>query len=228
VTTPAHAAVALPGVEEAMRWRERTCHAMIVGMTSHTLSFAVRPTLIGEKVLLRPVAVTDTPGLVELLNEPDVRRLTGTHTRVPPEMERERAEQWYSSRAEQDDRLDLAIVEQTTGGYVGEVVLNELDVDNRSCGFRIALVGPRTFSRGYGTEATRLILAHAFDAVGVHRVELEVFAFNPRARHVYEQVGFVHEGTKRQALQWQGEWVDSHLMAILAEDWFTHRGRRRF
>ena len=200
---------------------------MIVAMTSIALSFAVKPTLLGEKVLLRPVAVTDTPGLVELLNDPEARRLTGTHTRVWSETERERAEQWYASRAEQTDRLDLAVVERSTGGYVGEVVLNELDPDNRSCGFRIALVGPRVFGRGFGTEATRLILAHAFETVGVHRVELEVFEFNPRARHVYERVGFVHEGTKRQALHWHGEWVDTHIMAVLADDWAAHRGRPR-
>lgn len=180
---------------------------------------------LGEKVLLRPVVVTDAPGLVELLNDPEARRLTGTHTRVPSEAERERAEQWYASRAEQTGRLDLAVVERSSDGYVGEAVLNELDPDNRSCGFRIALVGPRVFGRGFGTEATRLVLAHAFQTVGVHRVELEVFEFNPRARHVYEQVGFVHEGTKRQALHWHGEWVDTHIMAILADDWAAHRGR---
>ena len=66
-----------------------------------------------------------------------------------------------------------------------------MDADNRSCVFRIALIGSRVFGRGFGTEAIRLILAHAFDTVGVHRVELEVYSFNPRARHVYEQVGAV-------------------------------------
>jgi RimJ/RimL family protein N-acetyltransferase len=57
----------------------------------------------------------------------------------------------------------------------------------------------------------------------VHRVELEVHAFNPRARHVYEKAGFVREGTKRQALLWDGEWVDTHLMAMLAPDWEASR-----
>src|SRR5262245_27634180 len=137
---------------------------MIVTMTSAVLSFAVRPTLVGEKVLLRAITVIDAPGLVELLNDPEVRRLTGPRVPVSPETEREHAERWYASRAEHDDRLDLAIVEHATGGYVGEVVLNELDADNRSCGFRIALVGPRAFGRGLGTEATELILAHAFEA----------------------------------------------------------------
>jgi RimJ/RimL family protein N-acetyltransferase len=46
-----------------------------------------------------------------------------------------------------------------------------------------------------------------------------VFDFNPRARHVYEKAGFVHEGTKRDALRWDGKWIDCHCMALLDRDW---------
>jgi RimJ/RimL family protein N-acetyltransferase len=177
-------------------------------------SFADKPTLRGDLVLLRPVGPEDVPGLVELLHDQESSRLTGSHGEFSLEV----AERWYATRGEHDDRLDLAIVELESADYVGEVVLNELDPVNRSCGFRISLVGPRAFGRGYGTEATRLVLDHAFDVVGLNRVELEVYDFNPRARHVYEKVGFTHEGTKRQALHWDGQWVDAHLMAMLAED----------
>jgi RimJ/RimL family protein N-acetyltransferase len=68
------------------------------------------------------------------------------------------------------------------------------------------------------------VLAHAFERVRVHRIELVVFSFNPRARRVYEKVGFVAEGTRRQALLWDGEWVDAQVMGILAEEWSRHRG----
>ena len=185
-----------------------------------TLSFADKPVLAGEKVTLRPVTVDDAPGLLELLADPESSRLTAT--RLGPD--RETAERWYATRAEHEDRLDLAIVENTTGAYVGEVVLNDLHADNRSCGFRISLVGPRVFGRGYGTEATRLVLRHAFETVGIHRVELDVYAFNPRARHVYEKVGFVLEGTKREALLWDGEWIDADVMAMLESDWRARPG----
>ncbi len=58
-------------------------------------------------------------------------------------------------------------------------------------------------------------MGHAF-AVGLHRVELDVYAFNTRARHVYEKLGFVLEGTKRQALRFDDGWVDCHVMGLLA------------
>jgi RimJ/RimL family protein N-acetyltransferase len=183
-------------------------------------SFAGKPTLTGTRVLLRPVSAADAAGLFELVNDPEGSRLTGTHA----EFTFEQVERWYATRADHDDRLDLAIVDLAGGGYVGEVVLNDLDQYNHSCGFRISLIGPRAFGRGFGTEATRLAVAHAFESVGLHRVGLEVYDFNPRARRVYEKVGFTYEGTSRQALYWDGEWVDAHLMALLASDWAEHRG----
>jgi len=180
-----------------------------------TLSFAAKPTIVGDRITLRPVAVGDVPALMEMLADPEGNRLTGTRATFT----REQLERWYGTRGEQEDRIDFAVVENETGMYLGEVVLNELDVENRACGFRISLLGSRVFGRGFGTEATRLALAHAFDTVGVHRVELDVYAFNPRARHVYEKVGFVLEGTKREALWWDGEWIDAHVMAMLESDW---------
>ena len=192
-------------------------------MTETKPSLADKPTLSGELTVLRPVGIADVPGLIEMLKDPESMRLTGSH--VSPEPDVAFAENWYATRSDHDDRLDLAIIERASGRYVGEVVLNELDTDNCSCSFRICLVGPRAFGRGFGTEATRLILTHAFETAGVNRVELEVYAFNPRARHVYEKAGFVHEGTKRQALRWDGEWVDAHMMAALADDRARAEGR---
>lgn len=195
----------------------------MIAAVSSKISFGEKPTLTGDLVVLRPVRVADAPALAAAALDPDVDRLTGTHTRFSLEA----LERWYSSRAEHDDRLDLAIVERATGESVGEVVLTELDVHNRSCSFRIALFGRRFFGRGLGTEASRMILGYAFETVGVHRIELEVYAFNPRARRVYEKIGFVHEGTKRDALCWDGEWIDAHTMALLGDEWVTHRGHLR-
>lgn len=176
------------------------------------LSFAIKPTLTGNLVALRPVTEEDARGLASV--DAETLRLTGTHgTATFEELKR-----WYHSRADHDDRVDLSIIERATRRWIGEVVLNDLDAANNSCGFRILLAAENDYGRGFGSEATRLVLAHAFDTVGLHRVELEVYDFNPRARRVYEKVGFVYEGTKRQALRWGEEWVDAHLMAMLDSD----------
>jgi RimJ/RimL family protein N-acetyltransferase len=182
------------------------------------LSFADKPTLTGDLVTLRPLTQADLPAVMAGLDDAESMRLTGTHAQFTTEQVATALRDW----SVRDYRVDLAIIERATGQHAGEVVLNGLDQDNQSCGFRIALLTPYT-DRGLGTEATRLILGYAFDTIGVHRVELEVFAFNPRARRVYEKVGFVYEGTKRQALRWQGEWIDTLVMAMLADDWAAHR-----
>nr|MDT0662162.1 GNAT family protein [Micromonospora sp. DSM 115978] len=185
---------------------------------SSGISLAEKPTLVGAAVTLRPVRASDAVGLAAV--HPETIRLTGTHRTHTVEV----LERWYDSRGGLDDRLDLAIVEPERDEWLGEVVLTELDRDNMSCGFRILLAGPEVYDRGYGTEATRLMLGHAFENVGLHRIELEVYAFNPRARRVYEKVGFRYEGTRRQALRWDDEWIDAHLMAVLADEWAEHRG----
>ncbi len=72
--------------------------------------------------------------------------------------------------------------------------------------------------RGYGTEAMQAVVDHAFDEVRLHRLELGVFDFNPRAQRVYEKVGFIAEGLQRDALLWDGQRHGSIMMSILATD----------
>jgi hypothetical protein len=110
-------------------------------------------------------------------------------------------------------------VDKQRSQCVGEVVLNEWNENNQSCNFRTVL-GPAGRNRGLGTEATRLIIGYGFERLGLHRISLEVYSFNPRARRVYEKVGFVAEGM----LRYNGDWVDATVMSILADEWAGHRG----
>lgn len=181
---------------------------------------AEKPTLRGKRVLLRPVGAQDVDSLLTAINDPEIRRLTGSHGGphdADPAEQRRAVHEWYTTRGQHSDRLDLAVVDRGTGRSAGEIVLNQLDRANRSCNLRIMLV-PASVDRGLGTEAMSLLLDHAFDTVGLHRISLEVFPFNPRARHVYEKVGFVVEGVMRDALYWDGEWVTAITMSILSND----------
>ncbi|WP_049572851.1 GNAT family N-acetyltransferase [Nonomuraea sp. SBT364] len=180
--------------------------------------FADKPVLVGSRVTLRPVGPEHAEGLFELVSDAEVRRLTGSHGEIDLEASR----RWCATRADHDDRLDLAIM--AGDAYVGEVVLNEYDPANLSCNLRIALLGSRVFGRGYGTEAIELVLDHAFTTTPLHRVSLEVHAFNERARHVYKKIGFVEEGVLRDALRWDGEWHDSVVMSVLRREWRARSG----
>jgi RimJ/RimL family protein N-acetyltransferase len=179
-------------------------------------NFADKPVIEGDRIRLRPIVVDDAADMLADIADGEARRLTGTHATFTPEDIR----RWASTRADTVDRIDLAIVDIETGRWLGEVVVNDWDPDNRSCGFRIAVTADAR-AKGYGTEATRLIVDHVFDEIDdppVNRVELEVYAFNPRAITVYERVGFRREGVLRQALRWDGEYVDAIMMSIVRSD----------
>lgn len=130
---------------------------------------------------------------------------------------------WYGSRNDQSDRLDLAVVDKASGRCVGEVVFNEWNESNRSCNFRI-MIGPRGRDRGLGTEATRMFIGYGFEQLGLHRISLDVIEFNPRAKRVYEKVGFVTEGVLREEHRWADKWIDVTIMSVLAHEWDRHRG----
>jgi RimJ/RimL family protein N-acetyltransferase len=166
----------------------------------------------GETVRLVPLGPEHFDGEWAMLQNEEGRRLTGTRANFTEDQIRE----WLRRVRQAPDRADWAITRVADSAYIGEVVLNELDEDNRSVGFRIALAGE--FDKGYGTEATRLAVRYAFDEAHLHRVHLEVFDHNPRARRVYEKCGFRVEGEHRDALWWEGEWHNTTTMAILSTD----------
>jgi RimJ/RimL family protein N-acetyltransferase len=180
-------------------------------------TFADKPTIEGERVLLRPLVASDAADLLATMDD-EAMRLTGTQRTFTLD----ELVAWTSTRATVDDRLDLAVVDRSTGDLVGDLAINDWDPINQSCNFRIAL-GPLGRNRGLGSEATRLIVDHVFTNLPIHRLGLDVFAFNPRAAHVYERCGFVVEGVQRDVLLWDGEYQDSILMSILRPEWEARR-----
>jgi RimJ/RimL family protein N-acetyltransferase len=78
-----------------------------------------------------------------------------------------------------------------------------------------------------GTEATRLLVDHAFTEIEdppVHRIGLEVYEFNHRAVRLYERMGFRREGVLRDALHWDGGFHDALVMSMLRTDRSTTTG----
>ncbi|WP_256837803.1 GNAT family N-acetyltransferase [Ornithinimicrobium faecis] len=196
-------------------------------MATQDRTFSEKPTLTGDLVTLRPVEPEDVQVMVGILTDPDLLRLTGsvhstaeTETAAEPEIGPLR--EWYTTRNDQPDRLDLMVVDNASGQVVGEVVLNEWDEGDRTCNYR-TLFGPGGRDRGLGSEATRLLIDYAFTHLPLHRIDLEVYAFNPRAQRVYEKAGFVVEGTRREAFEFDGERFDAIIMGQLRSDWDAAR-----
>ncbi|HLU95834.1 MAG TPA: GNAT family protein [Thermobifida alba] len=171
-----------------------------------------KPVLVGERVRLVPLAPEHADALYTSLHDPEIRRLTGTH-RLP---DRAEVEQWCRSRADDDERLDLAILGNPDNRFYGDLSLMDIDPYNESAAYRIALSAIEFTGHGLGQEATRLVLRHAFDRLGLHRVWLRVYAFNMRAIAAYRACGFTVEGRLREALLWEGRRHDALVMSVLA------------
>lgn len=102
-----------------------------------------------------------------------------------------------------------AIHENTTGDLIGTTAVTEIDERHGECLFRIVIGEKAVWSMGYGTDATRLVVAEAFDRLHLHAVNLEVFAHNPRAIRSYEKVGFQETGRTE-------EWARDTRLEVIA------------
>jgi len=70
-----------------------------------------------------------------------------------------------------------------------------------------------------GTEALELWINYLFSNSNIHRLSLDTCSFNKRMIHVAKKVGFICEGTEREVIKWQGEWIDSVHFGVLRKEW---------
>jgi RimJ/RimL family protein N-acetyltransferase len=176
--------------------------------------------LTGTHVVLR----RHVPGNIRAFHrwyaDPDVVRLT-RYQDGP--MRADEIERFFAARALGADSLAMAIHLQEDNRLIGTCALSQLDSDNGSALFHITIGEKDSWGRGYGTEATQLMVDHAFGGLGLHRVGLSVFSFNERAIRSYRSCGFVVEGRAREAIWRDGRWWDEIAMSILDSDWSTRR-----
>ncbi|MHA7579178.1 GNAT family N-acetyltransferase [Paenibacillus vandeheii] len=171
-----------------------------------------------KRIYLRPFESTDVDGYFPGLFDAEMRRLTGTQNSFTrPQVER------YIENAVQDDsRLMLLIALQDNDQVIGDIALMDMHTKNRSAHIRIAIDNTEHQGKGYGSEALLLMLDYGFGICNLHRIELEVYAFNQRAIRTYEKLGFQREGVRRDALFYNHQYHDAIQMSIL-EDEFRER-----
>lgn len=146
--------------------------------------------------------------------DPEVARLTG----CKPDFTRDEVVSFFLRCVDADDRYDFLLI-APDGRIVGESVVNEIDDDLGCANFRVALFHPGERGRGLGTWAVETVRDFAFEALKLHRLELDVFSFNPRAEKTYEKAGFRREGVLRDAVRDGSGYADDILMAILEDEW---------
>jgi RimJ/RimL family protein N-acetyltransferase len=172
--------------------------------------------LEGTLVVLRPHVPANLKAFERWYSDADVARLT-RYQDGP--MRRDEIERFFAARVVGPDSLALAVHVKSTDRLIGTCAFSQLDGDNGSALYHITIGEKDTWGRGYGTEATRLMLGHAFRNLALHRVALSVFEFNQRAIRSYRRCGFQVEGRAREAIWREGRWWDEITMSILEPEW---------
>jgi RimJ/RimL family protein N-acetyltransferase len=164
-------------------------------------------------VELRRAKPPDADFLLELLADEDVRQFLGPRTAASRDEVLEEIDR-SSAEPESFGRFVLEF-DGERAGMLGFHAANER---SRIARLERLAVHPRFRGRRLADDAARLFQRHLLGELGYHRLELEIYAFNERACAHAERVGFVREGRKRKAYLKDGDWVDSVLYAIVAED----------
>ena len=151
--------------------------------------------------------------------DPEVARLTGCKTHFT----REEVLSFFLKSLEASDRFFFLLL-SPQGDIIGETVLNEIDWELRCANFRIGIFHPDARGKGIGTWATEMTRDFAFEQCKLHRLELDVYSFNPRAQKVYEKAGFQVEGVLRDAVLDGDRYADDILMAMPEDDWRKYMG----
>ena len=128
-------------------------------------------------------------------------------------------EEWIRRKlADSQTELQLAICLKESDQHIGNINLRNIDWTARMAEVGIFIGEAEHRSKGYGLQAIRLMLRHAFNDLGLLRLYLTVFEDNHRAIRVYEKCGFVVEGRLRKHAYKLGQFKDLIFMGICKGD----------
>jgi RimJ/RimL family protein N-acetyltransferase len=162
---------------------------------------------------LRRANPADADFLLELLADEDVRPFLGPRTAATREEVLEEIERSLT----EPESFGRFVVE-IDGERAGALGFRVSSEPNRIARLEKLAVHPRFRGRRLADDAARLFQRLLLQELGFHRLELEIYAFNERACAHAERAGYTREGRKRKAYLKDGDWVDSVLYAIVAED----------
>jgi RimJ/RimL family protein N-acetyltransferase len=152
----------------------------------------------GTHVTLRAPRQSDKVGRLACRRSAEAVRMYGGEYRTLRPVTVKEVEQWYEWHS--SDPLRWMI--EAEGRCMGNTRLTILDEENRRARYAIGLFDTTAWNRGYGTEATELVLCYAFEQLHLHRVDLVVLEYNHRALACHRKSGFVQEGVARESTWW--------------------------
>jgi RimJ/RimL family protein N-acetyltransferase len=171
--------------------------------------------LTGEKCYLSPLSPDDAELWAGWLNDLEIALPLGDEAYAPftAEDQARAIEHMIANREHV-----FTIVERDTDRPIGRCLLFGINKTDRSAELGIFIGEKDCWGKGYGTEATKLLLDYAFNLLNLHSVMLGVFSFNEQAAGMYRNLGFKEIGRRRQARIVGPDAYDVILMDMLADE----------
>lgn len=121
--------------------------------------------------------------------------------------------------------FQLAIVEATTGGVIGDCGLHCRKEDSRQMEIGITL-SPQHQGCGYAAEAVGCVLDYLFGSLGKHRVFATTDVLNGAAAALFRRLGFRQEAHLVENLWFKGQWGSEYVFALLKREWEERHDQR--
>ena len=178
--------------------------------------FSRIPDLETERLVLRPMRVTDTADMFAYAHDPAVTQYLLWRPHPDPAYTRSYLE-YIAGRYRIGTCYDWAVVCREDGHMIGTCGFAGID-----CAHNVGEIGyvinPAYRGRGYAAEAVTRVLKFGFDVLGLHRVEARYILGNDASRRVMEKTGMTFEGVRRESMLIKGSYRDIGVCAVLAQD----------
>ncbi|MDV6373042.1 GNAT family N-acetyltransferase [Deinococcus arenicola] len=167
-------------------------------------------TLTDAELTLRPLTEADIPGLCVLAADcADDLALMGTSPAAAP---------YYQTALDASDQQPFAIV--VDGELAGSTRYGDIRTAHAGLEIGWTWLHPRHMGTGINRRMKLLLLAHAFEALDMQRVQLKTDNLNTRSQRAIEKIGAVREGVLRKHQRRQdGTLRDTVMFSITADEW---------
>ena len=185
-------------------------------------------TLLGRRVLLRPLSVGDFPSWTEVRTRNAGWLLRWEPRRLPGQPDVTTDRDAFAVRCSARERERQLGTGYGFGVFVEGVFAGEINLSALQRGpFQSAYVGywidERHAGQGYTPEALVVLARFAFDDLRLHRIQIAIIPRNSASRRVVEKLKVREEGVAERYLEINGVWEDHVRYAITAEEWQERR-----
>jgi ribosomal-protein-serine acetyltransferase len=115
-------------------------------------------------------------------------------------------------------RVSLTTLIRLNGEMCGSIGLHAFNQKDRSTSIGY-WIDAAYEGRGIVTRACRAIVTEGFREYGMHRIEIRCAVGNTRSAEIARRLGFVEEGTLREAEWLYDHWVDLRVFSMLEHNW---------